>query len=100
MKNLPRVLRLPRKLRVTFPGKWFIGLTFGVGAAPFNTGNNLLYIALSMNLSPIILSGILSEWCIRGLRLRVGHASEAFVNRESLLSITCSAEGKRFPATS
>ncbi len=100
MRTLLRALRLPRKLRVTFPGKWFIGLTVGVGVAAINTGNNLLYLALSMNLSLIILSGILSEWCLRGLRLRVGHASEAFASRESLLSITCSTEGKRFPAIS
>jgi uncharacterized protein (DUF58 family) len=30
----------------------------------------------------------------------VGHASEAFSSRESLLTITCSAERKRFPAVS
>jgi uncharacterized protein (DUF58 family) len=100
MMNLSRALRLPRKLRVTFPGKWFLVLTVGVGAAAINTGNNLLYLALSMNLSLIILSGILSEWCLRGLRIGVGHASEAFSSRESLLTITCSAERKRFPAVS
>jgi hypothetical protein len=30
MRNLFRKLRLPRKLRVTFPGKWFLALTIGV----------------------------------------------------------------------
>jgi len=98
MRNLFRKLRMPRKLRVTFPGKWFLALTIGVGAAAINTRNNLLYLALSMNLSLIILSGILSEWCLRGLRIRVRHASEAFASRESLLTVTCSAEGKRFPS--
>jgi len=100
MKNLLRTFRLPRKLRVTFPGKWFLALTVGVGAAAINTGNNLLYLALSMNLSLIILSGILSEWCLRGLRVRVEHVREAFASRESLLAVTCSAESKRFPAIS
>jgi uncharacterized protein (DUF58 family) len=85
---------------VTFEGKGFLLLTLGVGAAAINTGNNLLYIALSMNLSLIILSGILSEWCIRGVSVRVRPASEAFVSRESLLAVTCSAAGKRFPAMS
>jgi uncharacterized protein (DUF58 family) len=98
--DLFRALRLPRKLRVTFPGKWFLALTVGVGIAAINTGNNLLYLALSMNLSLIILSGVLSEWCLRGLRVRVAHASEAFASRESLLAVTCSAEGKWFPAVS
>jgi uncharacterized protein (DUF58 family) len=53
-----------------------------------------------MNLSLIILSGILSEWCIRGVSVRVRPASEAFVSRESLLAVTCTAAGKRFPAMS
>ena len=93
-------IRLPRRLRVTFEGKGFLLLTLGVGAAAINTGNNLLYIALSMNLSLIILSGILSEWCIRGVSVRVRPASEAFVSRESFLAVSCSAAGKRFPAMS
>jgi len=93
-------IRLPRRLRVTFEGKGFLLLTLGVGAAAINTGNNLLYIALSMNLSLIILSGILSEWCIRGVSVQVRPASEAFASRESLLAVTCSAAGKRFPAMS
>lgn len=100
MKDLFRALRLPRKLRVTFPGKWFLALTVGAGVAAINTGNNLLYLALSMNLSLIILSGVLSEWSLRGLRIQVTHASEAFAARESILAVTCSAEGKWFPAIS
>lgn len=93
-------IRLPRKLRVTFEGKGFLLLTLGVGAAAINTGNNLLYIALSMNLSLIILSGILSERSLKGVTVRVRPASEAFVSRESFLAVTCSASGKRFPALS
>lgn len=96
MKRFFRALRPPRTLRVTAPGRYFLALTIGVGGAAINTGNNLLYLALSMNLSLIILSGILSECCLRGLRVRVAHASEAFAARECLLSVTCSAEGKRF----
>ncbi len=100
MTALLRALRPPRTLRVTFPGKWFLAITFGVGVAAINTGNNLLYLALSMNLSLIILSGILSEWCIRKLRVRVSHASEAFASRESLLAVTCEVARRRFPAIS
>jgi len=100
LSGLRRRIRLPRRLRVTFEGKGFLLLTLGVGAAAINTGNNLLYIALSMNLSLIILSGILSEWCIRGVSVQIRPASEAFASRESLLAVTCSAAGKRFPAMS
>ncbi len=92
--------RPPRRLRVTSEGKWFLLITVGVGAAAINTGNNMLYLALSMNLSLIILSGVLSEWCIRGLSLRVRHAVEAFASRDSLLAVTCTSRGKRMPALS
>jgi uncharacterized protein (DUF58 family) len=92
-------VRLPRRLRVTFEGKVFILLTLGVGVAAINTGNNLLYVALSMNLSLIVLSGILSELCIRGVAIEVRLASEAFSSRDSLLAVTCSARGKRFAPT-
>jgi len=103
MKRLPfslRRLKPPRRLRVTSEGKWFLLVTVGVGAAAINTGNNMLYLALSMNLSLIILSGVLSERCVRGVSVRVRHAAEAFASRDSLLAVTCSAGGKRFPALS
>lgn len=93
-------LRFPRGLRVTFPGKGFLALTLGVGAAAINTGNNLLYLAFSMTLSLIILSGILSEGSIRGVRVGVRSASETFAGRPSLLVVTVSAPGKRFPTFS
>jgi len=103
MKRLPFALRRPgppRRLRVTREGKWFLLITVGVGAAAINTGNNMLYLALSMNLSLIILSGVLSEWCIRGVSVRVRHAAEAFASRDSLLAVTCLCREKTLPALS
>lgn len=101
--GLPGILRRlkpPRRLRITFEGKWFLLITLGVGAAAINTNNNLLYLALSMNLSIIILSGLLSERCLRGLSVSVRPASEAFARRDALLAVTCDAGRKRFPALS
>lgn len=102
MSGIPRALRErlrpPRGLQVTSAGKWFLALTLGVGAAAVNTGNNLLYLAFGMNLSLIIVSGVLSECTLRGISVQVGHSSEAFAARPSLLALTCSASGKRFPA--
>ncbi len=97
LSEVRRRFRPPRRLRVTAEGKWFLLITLGVGAAAINTGNNLLYAALSMNLSLILVSGFLSEWSIRRIDVRVRHASEAFARRESLFAVTCSAQGKRFP---
>lgn len=92
--------RLPRRLRVTAEGRAFLLITLGAGAAAINTGNNLLYLALCMNLSLIIVSGFLSEWTLRRVLLSVRHASEAFAGQEAFLAVTCSTSGKRFPGFS
>ncbi|MGE5189735.1 MAG: DUF58 domain-containing protein [Gemmatimonadota bacterium] len=83
---------------MTAQGRWFLLITVAVGAAAINTGNNMLYLALSMNLSLVILSGVLSEWCLRGLSVRVRHAAEAFASRDSLLAVTCASGARRFPS--
>jgi len=95
-----RLFRLPRRLRVTFEGKAFLLITLGAGIAAVNTGNNLLYLAFSINLSLVVLSGFLSEWTLRRVSLAARAASDAFVGEESYLAITCSAAGKRFPSFS
>jgi uncharacterized protein (DUF58 family) len=95
-----RPFRLPRRLRVTAEGKAFLLMTLGAGAAAINTGNNLLYIAFCMNLSLIILSGILSEWCLRGVAVRVRAAGEAFARASAPLTVSCSRPGRRFPSIS
>ena len=78
MKPVARRFRLPRHLRVPFAGKVFLLVTLGVGVAAVNTGNNLLYLALSLNLSLILLSGVLSEGTLRHVTLTTRLASEAF----------------------
>ncbi len=63
-------LRPPRTLRPTRAGWCFFLLTFGVGFAALNTGNNLLYLVLSLMLAFLVLSGVLSEAALRGIRVR------------------------------
>ncbi|HEX2569690.1 MAG TPA: DUF58 domain-containing protein [Polyangia bacterium] len=60
-------LRPPRTLQFTREGKYFVGITVGIGLAAVNTGNNLLYLVFGMMLSLIIASGVLSEMSLRGL---------------------------------
>ena len=70
LKNrLQRWLSPPRKLRPTRAGWIFCVLTFGVGFAALNTGNNLLFLGWGMVLSAIVLSGILSEATLRVTRV-------------------------------
>lgn len=62
-------LRPPRSLRATRAGWCFIAIIFGVGFAALNTGNNLLYLVLAMMLAFLVLSGLLSESSLRGIRI-------------------------------
>jgi uncharacterized protein (DUF58 family) len=48
-----------------------IFITIGVGTAAFNTGQNILYLALSMLLSTLLVSGILSWFNFKGCRWRL-----------------------------
>src|SRR6218665_1620885 len=68
--RLPARLRPPRTLKVTRMGRTYLVVTFGVGLGALNTGNNLLYLVLGLLLSVIILSGVLSERCLRDLTVR------------------------------
>ena len=56
-----RFLSPPRKLKFTREGKYYLGITLGVGFAAINTGNNLLYLLLGMLLSLIVVSGVMSD---------------------------------------
>jgi uncharacterized protein (DUF58 family) len=87
--RLRRWLRPPRTLRITRTGRTYLVLTLGVGFGALNTGNNLLYLVLGLLLSLIVVSGVLSERCLRGLRVvRLGtesaFAGEPFAYRWSL----------------
>jgi uncharacterized protein (DUF58 family) len=70
LAKLRRRLRPPRTLSVTSAGRTFLVLTIGVGLGALNTGNNLLYLVLAMQLSVVIVSGILSERTLRDLTVR------------------------------
>jgi uncharacterized protein (DUF58 family) len=60
----------PRRLRTTPAGRTYLVLTVGVGLGALNTGNNLLYLVLGLQLSIIVVSGILSERCVRRVQVR------------------------------
>lgn len=58
-----------RSVRVTPEGIVFFFLAVLVGTTAINTGNNLLYLLMALMLTLIIISGILSEWCLKGLEV-------------------------------
>lgn len=71
-------LRPPRALRATRAGWCFLAIIFGVGFAALNTGNNLLYLILALMLAFLVLSGLLSEASLRGIRIERSLPRELF----------------------
>ncbi len=80
-------LKLPRRLKVTREGKYFILITFGVGFAAINTGNNLLYLLLGMLLSLIVVSSVMSEMSLRQLTVKRRLPPRAQVNRAHTVEV-------------
>jgi uncharacterized protein (DUF58 family) len=90
--------RWPRRLKLTREGKYFIFITFGVGVAAINTGNNLLYLLLGMLLSLIIVSGVLSELSLRHLSVTRRLPPRAQVGRPHLVEIEVYNHKRRVPS--
>jgi uncharacterized protein (DUF58 family) len=89
-----------RRLRVTREGKYFIGITIGIGFAAINTGNNLLYLLLGWMFSVIIASGILSEQSLRGLRVSRQPPAKVHAGRPFLMGISLKNGKGRLPSFS
>ena len=64
--------------RPTRAGVIFGVMLVGVVGAAVNTGNNLLYLVLGSLCATLVLSSILAEWNLRGVRVRRRLPPEAF----------------------
>ncbi len=93
-----RWLRPPRMLRPTRAGWSFFAFTFGVGFAALNTGNNLLYLVLALMLSFLVLSGVLSEAALRGIRVRRRLPAELFAGRSARVALEIQNTQRRVAA--
>jgi uncharacterized protein (DUF58 family) len=91
-------LRPPRTIRPTREGWWVLGASVGLGFAAMNTGNNLLYLLVSMLLGLIVVSGLLSERSIRGVRVALDPPEEVFAGHPAFFAGTV-ANGKRWAAS-
>jgi uncharacterized protein (DUF58 family) len=89
-----------RSLRLTPEGVRFLLLTLAVGVAALNTGNNLLYLLLAMMLSLIVMSGILSEQCLRHLVIRRRIPEHVFANSPALIMLSITNRKQRLPSFS
>lgn len=93
-----RRMRLPRRLKFTREGKFFVGITLGVGFAAINTGNNLLYLLLGLLLALIVVSSIMSELSLRNLTVVRRLPTRAQVGRAHVVEIEVFNHKQRVPS--
>ena len=79
-----RPFRPRRTIWPTRDGWWCLLVVIGLGVAAINTGNNLLYLLVSLLLSLIVVSGVLSEQSMRGLRLEAEAPEEIYAGTPAL----------------
>ena len=89
-----------RSVRFTPEGTKFFLFTFGIGLAAINTGNNLFYLLLAMMLSLIVISGLLSEHCLRRLEFRRHVPDLIMANEPITLTISVTNRNRHLPSFS
>lgn len=89
-----------RSIRFTAEGKRFILFTVAVGVAAVNTGNNLFYLLLAMMLSLIVMSGLLSELCLRKLEIYRHAPASLFAGETGVLTVTITNRKSCLPSFS
>lgn len=90
----------PRKLSFTREGKIVFVVSVGLGVAAVNTGNNLLYLVFGISLALIVISGLLSESNLRGLRCSDLPVVRPTAGQPAAAALTVTSRRPRFPAFS
>jgi uncharacterized protein (DUF58 family) len=71
----------------TFSGAILIALSLGIGIAAYNASNNILFIALSLLLACLILSGVLSWLNLMGVAWRLQLAPPLRVGQQATIGL-------------
>ncbi len=95
-----RLLHPRRTIWPTRDGWWCLFAAVGLGVAAVNTGNNLLYLLSAMLLGLVVMSGVLSEAVMRGLRLRPIAPDEIYAGRPFVLGAGVANRKRRVPSYS
>ena len=96
----PRFLRPRRAIHPTREGWWCLLAAVGLGLTAVNSGNNLLYLLESMLLGIVIVSGVLSEYSMRRLRLSPVLPEELYAGRSAIVGARIVNTKRRLPARS
>jgi uncharacterized protein (DUF58 family) len=96
----PRFIRPHRAIHPTREGWWCLLAAVGLGLTAVNSGNNLLYLLESMLLGLVIVSGVLSEYSMRRLRLSPVLPEEIYAGRPAVVGARILNTKRRVPARS
>lgn len=100
LSKIIRFIYRNRSLRFTKEGLSFVLFTLAVGIAAVNTGNNLLYLILAMMLSLIIVSGVLSEQCLKHLAVTRRFPVQLFARSPNTFQVRVTNHHRVFPSFS
>ncbi|MDA2929364.1 DUF58 domain-containing protein [Acidobacteria bacterium AH-259-O06] len=87
-----------RFFRFTQRGAFFILIVFIIAFATFNTGNNLLILILSFLLASLIVSGIVANLVLFGLKISLNVPEAIHVGQKAVFLITLHNLKKFFPS--
>lgn len=96
MKNLLQSLN-PFTIKITRAGLIYTILTIFLGISAVNTGNNLLYVIVSLLLSFMWLSGVFSKQNLSGLEVEVLHNEDLFSEVEGKITVRLKKRWSLFP---
>lgn len=95
-----RLFATRRSIRLTPEGTRFLLFTVAIGVAAINTGNNLFYLLLALMLSLIVISGLLSEHCLRRLSFH-RHAPDLIMAHDpATVSLSVTNRNRHLPSFS
>jgi uncharacterized protein (DUF58 family) len=80
-------LRDALDFEVTHAGMFYALVVLLIGIAALNTGNNLLYIIVAAMLAAIVVSGVASSICLRGLELELKVPEHIFAGTDVLATV-------------
>jgi uncharacterized protein (DUF58 family) len=90
--------RRQERIQPTISGLVLIGLSFGIGTAAYNSASNILFIALALLLSCLILSGVLAWLNLRGLEWKLDVEPPLRAGQEAEVGLVLT-NGKAFMPT-
>lgn len=86
------------RLLLTLPGGIVIAVAMGIGAAAYNTANNILFIALSLLLACLVFSGLLSWFNMKNMAWRLRVQPPLRVGREHPVVVELTNRKQVLPA--